>query len=110
MINCITYYYFFRFRECQLLPRRYHAWFSINGEPSGIEDDDVIFLSLCYTNLPERYKKNICICIYLLLLYLLNISNEMEAAGIAVTNQTTMVSHKVQFLNINGMILVVTHN
>lgn len=43
-------------REHQLLPRRYHAWFSRNGEPSGVEDDDGISLPLCYTNLTERYK------------------------------------------------------
>lgn len=43
-------------REHQLLPRRYHAWFSRNGEPSGIEDDDGISLPLCYTNLTDRYK------------------------------------------------------
>ncbi|KAF3322688.1 bromodomain and WD repeat-containing protein 3-like protein [Carex littledalei] len=42
-------------REHQLLPRRYHAWFSRNGEPSGIEDDDGISLPLCYTNLTDRY-------------------------------------------------------
>ncbi|KAJ4793331.1 WD40 domain-containing protein [Rhynchospora pubera] len=41
--------------EHQLLPRRYHAWYSRSGEPSGNEDDDGISLPLCYTNLTERY-------------------------------------------------------
>lgn len=44
--------------EHQLLPRRYHAWFSRSGEPSGDdadEDDDGISLPLDYSNLVGRY-------------------------------------------------------
>ncbi|KAL2323707.1 hypothetical protein Fmac_028086 [Flemingia macrophylla] len=44
--------------EHQLLPRRYHAWFSRSGEPSGDdadEDDDGISLPLDYSSLVNRY-------------------------------------------------------
>lgn len=44
--------------EHQLLPRRYHAWFSRSGDPSGDdadEDDDGISLPLDYSNLVDRY-------------------------------------------------------
>ncbi|RDX89617.1 Bromodomain and WD repeat-containing protein 1, partial [Mucuna pruriens] len=40
--------------EHQLLPRRYHAWFSRSGEPSG-DDADGISLPLDYSNLVDRY-------------------------------------------------------
>ncbi|KAI0529449.1 hypothetical protein KFK09_001999 [Dendrobium nobile] len=41
--------------EHQLLPRRYHAWYSRNGVRSGDEDDDGKSLPLSYMNLVERY-------------------------------------------------------
>ncbi|KAG0501737.1 hypothetical protein HPP92_001809 [Vanilla planifolia] len=41
--------------EHQLLPRRYHAWYSRGGFRSGDEDDDGKSLPLCYVNLVERY-------------------------------------------------------
>jgi len=41
--------------EHQLLPRRYHAWYSRSGTRSGDEDDDGMSLPLCYVNLVERY-------------------------------------------------------
>ncbi|TYI19207.1 hypothetical protein ES332_A07G149200v1 [Gossypium tomentosum] len=41
--------------EHQLLPRRYHAWFSRNGEHTGNGDDDGISFPLSYNNLVERY-------------------------------------------------------
>lgn len=44
--------------EHQLLPRRYHAWFSRSGDPSGDdadEDDDGISLPLDYSNLVDRF-------------------------------------------------------
>ncbi|CAL9207095.1 unnamed protein product, partial [Musa hybrid cultivar] len=41
--------------EYQLLPRRYHAWYSRCGAQSGDEDDDGISLPLCYIKLAERY-------------------------------------------------------
>ncbi|ONK63196.1 uncharacterized protein A4U43_C07F12390 [Asparagus officinalis] len=41
--------------EHQLLPRRYHAWYSRNGARSEHEDDDGTSLPLCYSNLVERY-------------------------------------------------------
>ncbi|KAJ7977653.1 Bromodomain and WD repeat-containing protein [Quillaja saponaria] len=41
--------------ENQLLPRRYHAWFSRNAAPSGDDDDDGISFPLNYNNLVERY-------------------------------------------------------
>lgn len=40
--------------EHQLLPRRYHAWYSRGGEPSGNEDDDGMSLPLSYNKLVER--------------------------------------------------------
>ncbi|XVF22103.1 hypothetical protein REPUB_Repub12eG0145000 [Reevesia pubescens] len=41
--------------EHQLLPRRYHAWFSRSGARSGIDDDDGISFPLSFNNLVERY-------------------------------------------------------
>uniref|UniRef100_A0A2P2LT79 Bromodomain and WD repeat-containing protein 1 n=1 Tax=Rhizophora mucronata TaxID=61149 RepID=A0A2P2LT79_RHIMU len=41
--------------EHQLLPRRYHAWYSRSGVHSGDEDDDGISLPLNYNNLAKRY-------------------------------------------------------
>nr|CAD1833232.1 unnamed protein product [Ananas comosus var. bracteatus] len=41
--------------EHQLLPRRYHAWYSRSGARSGDENDDGMSLPLCYANLVERY-------------------------------------------------------
>uniref|UniRef100_A0A0E0NU09 Uncharacterized protein n=1 Tax=Oryza rufipogon TaxID=4529 RepID=A0A0E0NU09_ORYRU len=41
--------------EHQLLPRRYHAWYSRGGFHSGEENDDGISLPLGYLKLVERY-------------------------------------------------------
>ncbi|PAN50018.1 hypothetical protein PAHAL_9G492100 [Panicum hallii] len=41
--------------EHQLLPRRYHAWYSRRGFHSGEENDDGISLPLGYAKLAERY-------------------------------------------------------
>ncbi|XP_075639920.1 uncharacterized protein LOC142611701 isoform X1 [Castanea sativa] len=41
--------------EYQLLPRRYHAWFSRSGAHSGDGNDDGISFPLSYHNLVERY-------------------------------------------------------
>ncbi|KAF5452268.1 hypothetical protein F2P56_027287 [Juglans regia] len=41
--------------EHQLLPRRYHAWYSRNGTHSGDENDDGLSFPLNYTMLEERY-------------------------------------------------------
>ncbi|MQL90866.1 hypothetical protein Taro_023464 [Colocasia esculenta] len=41
--------------EHQLLPRRFHAWYSRNGEPSGDENDNGNSLPLNYSSLLERY-------------------------------------------------------
>ncbi|KAG6531361.1 hypothetical protein ZIOFF_005167 [Zingiber officinale] len=41
--------------EHKLLPRRYHAWYSRSGAPSGDEDDDGLSLPLCYIKLTQRY-------------------------------------------------------
>ncbi|CAO2818728.1 unnamed protein product [Amaranthus hypochondriacus] len=41
--------------EHQLLPRRYHAWYSRTQVPSGSEDDDGVSLPLTYDNLLHRY-------------------------------------------------------
>ncbi|XP_074566602.1 uncharacterized protein LOC141823239 [Curcuma longa] len=41
--------------EHKLLPRRYHAWYSRSGAPSGHEDDDGLSLPLCYIKLTQRY-------------------------------------------------------
>lgn len=41
--------------EHQLLPRRYHAWYSRNGVPSGDENDDGMSFPLSYNKLVERY-------------------------------------------------------
>lgn len=41
--------------EHQLLPRRYHAWYSRNGTRTGDEDDNGLSLPLSYNKLAERY-------------------------------------------------------
>ncbi|KAI4329811.1 hypothetical protein MLD38_028156 [Melastoma candidum] len=41
--------------EHQLLPRRYHAWFSRSGMQTGSVDDDGISFPLNYFNLVDRY-------------------------------------------------------
>eukprot|EP00257_Ricinus_communis_P025733 XP_025013147.1 bromodomain and WD repeat-containing protein 1 [Ricinus communis] len=41
--------------EHQLLPRRYHAWYSRNGAHSGDENDDGASFPLSYNKLVERY-------------------------------------------------------
>ncbi|KAA8527385.1 hypothetical protein F0562_034900 [Nyssa sinensis] len=41
--------------EHQLLPRRYHAWYSRSGAHSGDEDDDGLSYPLSYNKLVERY-------------------------------------------------------
>ncbi|XP_006649960.1 PH-interacting protein-like [Oryza brachyantha] len=41
--------------EHQLLPRRYHAWYSRGGSHSGEDNDDGISLPLGYLKLVERY-------------------------------------------------------
>lgn len=41
--------------EHQLLPRRYHAWYSRSGIPSGDENDDGSSFPLSYNKLVERY-------------------------------------------------------
>ncbi|EPS73773.1 hypothetical protein M569_00983, partial [Genlisea aurea] len=41
--------------EHQLLPRRYHAWYSRSGMPSGDVNDDGISLPLNYSKLVERH-------------------------------------------------------
>lgn len=41
--------------EHQLLPRRYHAWFSRSGLYSGDDNDDGISFPLSYLKLVERY-------------------------------------------------------
>lgn len=40
--------------EHQLLPRRYHAWYSRSGIPSGDENDDGSSFPLSYNKLVER--------------------------------------------------------
>lgn len=45
--------------EHQLLPRRYHAWFSRSGAHSGNDNDDGISFPLSYNKLVERY-----ICVF----------------------------------------------
>lgn len=41
--------------EHQLLPRRYHAWYSRTGACSGDKDDDGLSFPLNYNMLVERY-------------------------------------------------------
>ncbi|GAB2265781.1 hypothetical protein Dimus_000817 [Dionaea muscipula] len=41
--------------EHNLLPRRYHAWYSRNGDPSGDENDDGLSFPLSYNRIVERY-------------------------------------------------------
>jgi PH-interacting protein len=41
--------------EHQLLPRRYHAWYSRGGIHSGEENDDGVSLPVGYLKLLERY-------------------------------------------------------
>ncbi|KAK7269253.1 hypothetical protein RIF29_21973 [Crotalaria pallida] len=45
--------------EHQLLPRRYHAWFSRSGVPSeeDVDDSDGISLPLDYNKLTDRYAR-----------------------------------------------------
>lgn len=40
--------------EHQLLPRRFHAWYSRSGAPSGDENDDGISFPLSYNKLVDR--------------------------------------------------------
>lgn len=40
--------------EHELLPRRYHAWYSRSGLPSGDENDDGISFPLNHTELAKR--------------------------------------------------------
>ncbi|ESQ32349.1 hypothetical protein EUTSA_v10003509mg [Eutrema salsugineum] len=42
--------------EHELLPRRYHAWYSRSGLPSGDENDDGNSFPLNYTELAKRYS------------------------------------------------------
>lgn len=42
--------------EHQLLPRRYHAWFSRSGVGSGNDNDNNTSFPLSYNKLVERYK------------------------------------------------------
>lgn len=41
--------------EHQLLPRRYHAWYSRSGAHIGDENDDGLSFPLSYNKLVERY-------------------------------------------------------
>jgi len=41
--------------EHRLLPRRYHAWYSLTGLHSGDQNDDGISFPLTYENLLHRY-------------------------------------------------------
>ncbi|CAH9097729.1 unnamed protein product [Cuscuta epithymum] len=41
--------------ENQLLPRRYHAWYSRSGKQSGDENDDGMSFPLSYSKLVDRY-------------------------------------------------------
>lgn len=41
--------------EHDLLPRRYHAWYSRSGVPSGDENDDGLSFPLSYSKVVERY-------------------------------------------------------
>ncbi|KAL8232778.1 hypothetical protein R6Q57_002556 [Mikania cordata] len=42
--------------EYQLLPKRYHAWYSRNGEVTGVETDDGISFPLSYEGAAQRYS------------------------------------------------------
>ncbi|XP_076901951.1 uncharacterized protein LOC143556546 [Bidens hawaiensis] len=42
--------------EYRLLPKRYHAWYSRNGEVSGDENDDGISFPLSYEGVAQRYS------------------------------------------------------
>ncbi|MFS8014226.1 putative transcription factor WD40-like family [Helianthus anomalus] len=42
--------------EYQLLPKRYHAWYSRNGEVTGEENDDGISFPLSYEGVARRYS------------------------------------------------------
>ena len=57
--------------EHQLLPRRYHAWFSRSGAHSGNNDDDGISFPLSYNNLVKRYM-----CILYHLVLIINVKQE----------------------------------
>lgn len=54
--------------EHDLLPRRYHAWYSRSGGPSGDENDNGLSFPLSYNKLVERYV------IYIFLIGASNIS------------------------------------
>jgi PH-interacting protein len=41
----------------ELLPRRYHAWFSRSGAHNGNDNNDGVSLPLSYDKLVERYNK-----------------------------------------------------
>ena len=56
--------------EYQLLPRRYHAWFSRSGARSGDGDDDGISFPLSYNNLGERYTCSFFFFFFKLFIYL----------------------------------------
>lgn len=49
----------------QLLPRRYHAWYSRIGLHSGDEDDNGLSLPLSYNKLVERYQNMSCPVVFL---------------------------------------------
>lgn len=66
--------------EHQLLPRRYHAWFSRSGEHSGNDDDDGISFPLSYNNLVERYT---CLLYYSVLI--INIKQEFWTSWFCYT-------------------------
>ena len=61
--------------EHQLLPRRYHAWYSRGGFHSGEENDDGISLPLGYAKLAERYKCVILLSNHLNLLFFVEVRN-----------------------------------
>lgn len=42
--------------EYQLLPKRYHAWYSRNGKVTGEENDDGISFPLSYEGAARRYS------------------------------------------------------
>ncbi|KAJ6726513.1 PH-INTERACTING PROTEIN-LIKE ISOFORM X1 [Salix purpurea] len=51
-----TYVHFWNeLLEHQLLPRRYHAWYSRHGRLSGDENDNGLSFPLSYNSLEERY-------------------------------------------------------
>lgn len=48
--------------EHQLLPRRYHAWYSRSGVRSGDENDNGLSFPLSYNKLVERYMMCFFLC------------------------------------------------